>query len=140
MSTVHGTAVARAGRGVLILGASGAGKSALALELMAMGGDLVADDAVLLQKSGAKVVMLCPASISGRIEARGVGILSVKPIAQAGLAFIVDLDKTDPSRLPKPRFQTLLGVEHRLICGKGQPGLGAVIWCLLGGGRLLLTE
>lgn len=140
MSMVHGTAVARAGRGVLILGASGAGKSALALELMAMGGDLVADDAVLLQKSGAKVVMRCPASISGRIEARGVGLLSVKPIAQTGLAFIVDLDKTDPSRLPKPRFQTLLGVEHRLICGKAQPGLGAVIWCLLGGGRLLLTE
>ncbi len=140
MSTVHGTAVARGGRGVLIIGASGAGKSALALELMALGADLVADDAVLLHKSGAALMMRCPASIAGRIEARGVGLISVMPIAQAGLAFIVDLDKKETSRLPAPRFQRLLGVDCRLICGKAQPGLGAVIWCLLGGGRLLLTE
>ena len=140
MSAIHGTAVARGGRGVLILGASGAGKSALALELMALGADLVADDAVLLQKSGAGVCMRAPESIAGCIEARGVGLITVKPIVSAGLAFIVDLDKTEVSRLPRPHFRHILNVKIRLIHGKGQVGLGPVMWCLLGGGRLVPTE
>lgn len=140
MSSVHGTAVARAGQGVLILGKSGSGKSTLALKLMSLGADLLADDTVQLIKNEAGVVMRCPAPISGQIEARGIGLLYVKPIAQAGLAFIVDLDKHETSRLPVPRFQNLLGVEHRVIYGKAQPGLAAVVWCILGDGRLLLTE
>ena len=46
--TVHGTTVARAGRAVLILGASGTGKSALALQMIALGARLVADDLSLI--------------------------------------------------------------------------------------------
>jgi len=40
----HATTVAVAGRGLMIEGPSGSGKSALALELMAFGAELVADD------------------------------------------------------------------------------------------------
>ena len=41
---LNASCVAWQGRGALILGRSGAGKSALALQLMALGADLVSDD------------------------------------------------------------------------------------------------
>ncbi|MEM9638850.1 MAG: hypothetical protein AAGA94_14475, partial [Pseudomonadota bacterium] len=41
---LHASCVACQGRAVLILGRSGQGKSGLALQLMAYGADLVADD------------------------------------------------------------------------------------------------
>ena len=45
---LHATAVAVAGRGLLIRGASGSGKSGLALEMMARGAQLVSDDRVIV--------------------------------------------------------------------------------------------
>ena len=45
---LHATCIAWQGRGVLIRGPSGSGKSALALGLMAHGAVLVADDRVKL--------------------------------------------------------------------------------------------
>ncbi len=54
--TVHATAVALAGRCVLLLGPSGAGKSDLALRLLDRGWRLVADDRVVLTvENGAAV-------------------------------------------------------------------------------------
>jgi len=43
-TTIHATTVAVNGRGVMIRGASGSGKSALALQMIAMGAELVSDD------------------------------------------------------------------------------------------------
>ena len=40
-STIHATTVAIDGRGVMIRGGSGQGKSALALQMIAMGAELV---------------------------------------------------------------------------------------------------
>ena len=66
--------LAVAGRGLLILGPSGAGKSALALQIMALGGQLVADDRVELTRQGDEVIARCPAPLRGLIEARGLGL------------------------------------------------------------------
>ncbi|RMD94668.1 MAG: hypothetical protein D6811_02350, partial [Alphaproteobacteria bacterium] len=92
---LHASAVGLEGRGVLILGASGAGKSSLALELMARGAALVADDRVWLTRRGTAVILTPPAAIAGRIEARGVGLLGAawRP---AELAVAVDLDRPEP--------------------------------------------
>lgn len=139
MSALHGAAVARNGRGALILGASGAGKSGLALQLMALGADLVADDGVVLQSADKGVMLSCPAAISGMIEARGVGLLSVPTVGVAKLAIVVDLDKAASSRLPVPEVMALCGVDFPLICGKGVANLAAVVWCILGGGQILPT-
>ena len=49
---LHATTVALAGQGVLILGPSGSGKSGLALQLMAMGAELVADDRTIVTARG----------------------------------------------------------------------------------------
>jgi len=136
----HGTAVSRNGRAVLILGKSGAGKSRLAIQLLAYGAELVADDAVALNPSSEGIILTCPDSIKNMIEARGVGLLTVKTVENAGLAFVVDLDKTADVRLPKPQSVSFYETEIPLICGKNNPDLGAVIWCLLGGGQILPIE
>ena len=67
--TVHASCVACDGAGVLILGASGAGKSGLALNLMALGAALVADDRVVLSREGDVVLAACPLPLRGLIEA-----------------------------------------------------------------------
>jgi len=71
----HATVVAWAGSGVMIIGKPGSGKTSLALHLMALGCDLVADDRTELYKQGDQLVARCPLAIQGQIEARGFGIL-----------------------------------------------------------------
>ena len=136
MSRLHASAVSRQGKAVLLIGAAGTGKSTLALELMALGADLLADDAVDLRREGSQITLSCPSSIKGKIEARKVGLLSVPSVDHARLAFIVNLDKTSAGRLAPPEAQMILGVKIPLIRGKGVSGLTAIIWCLLGDGQL----
>ena len=140
MSAIHSTAIARKGRAALLLGSAGAGKSSLALQLLALGADLVADDAVALNLSGGRVMLSSAPSIKGMIEARGVGLLKVNTVDHAALAIVVDLDKTASARLPEPEVHSVLGLKFPLLCGKGNPHLGAVIWCLLGGGQVLPVD
>jgi len=137
LTAEHASAVSRDGRAVLILGASGAGKSRLALQLLAFGADFLADDAVMISATAEGVMLSCPNNIKGMIEARGVGLLTVTAIEKAKLAFVVDLDKTADTRLPDPQYATYFGAEFPLIRGKDNPDLGAVVWCLLGGGQIL---
>ncbi len=73
----HGVLVEVDGTGVLIAGPSGAGKSACALELIARGHRLVADDAVELERDGERVVGRAARAVGPYLEIRGLGILSV---------------------------------------------------------------
>jgi len=107
---VHATTVARQGRAVLIRGASGSGKSALGLELMALGAGLVADDRTELSRDGGRVVARCPPAIRGLIEARGVGILRAGAVESAVVELIADLDAIETERLPTWQGEELLGV------------------------------
>ncbi|MBL1436199.1 MAG: serine kinase [Rhodobacteraceae bacterium] len=140
MTTQHGTAVSRNGRAVLILGRPGAGKSRLAFQLLAYGAELVADDAVELTPNHKGIMLSCPSEIKGMIEARGVGLLTVDAIEKAALAFVVDLDKTADARLPQPKDVLLHGMKFPLVFGKGNPDLGAIVWCLLGEGQILPVD
>ncbi len=99
--------------GALILGPSGAGKSSLALS--AIEGcpfrrtALVADDAVLIAVVGARVIARAPAAISGRIEIRGFGPVSVRTVPAAELMVAFDL-AGEAARLPRPReFEVMAG-------------------------------
>jgi HPr kinase/phosphorylase len=93
---LHASCVAYDGRAVLILGKSGAGKSSLALQLLGLGCDLVADDQTLIDPD---LTARCPDAIAGKIEARGVGILAA-PHVTATIALVVDLDTEETERLP----------------------------------------
>lgn len=89
--------------GLLILGASGAGKSGLALEMMARGAVLVADDRTVLRREAGGLVADAPDSLRGLIEARGVGILRARAHGPVTLALAVDLARAEPERLPPDR-------------------------------------
>lgn len=104
---VHASCVAIGGRGVLISGASGRGKSDLALRLIDRGARLVSDDYSELRSEGGQLLASAPATIAGRIEMRGVGILELDAIPEAPVCLYVDLDGA-PERLPEPRTMTLL--------------------------------
>ena len=65
--------------GVLLTGASGLGKSELALELISRGHSLVADDAVELHRTAPEVLEgRCPPMLRDFLEVRGVGVLNIR--------------------------------------------------------------
>jgi serine kinase of HPr protein (carbohydrate metabolism regulator) len=106
---VHASCVAIAGRGVLLAGASGRGKSDLAVRLIDRGARLVSDDYTLVRAVGDRLVGTAPATIAGRIEIRGVGLVEMPCLADVAIALYVDLD-TAPERLPEPRAVALAGI------------------------------
>jgi len=115
--TLHATTIAFDGRAILLTGASGSGKSALALQLMAIGAGLVADDQTILTLQGAQIIATCPPAIAGMIEARGVGLLNTPPLPQAIVALVIDLDRVETERLPDHRTITILGQPLSLVLG-----------------------
>jgi HPr kinase/phosphorylase len=136
--TVHGTAVRLGGRGVLILGASGSGKSRLALRLIARGGDLIADDRVVIARGRRSLYAAAPAALAGLVEARSVGILRMRRRARsARLDLVVDLDAAADARLPQRRKIALLGRELELIRGRSVPDLDVIITVLMQKGAAL---
>jgi HPr kinase/phosphorylase len=109
--TIHATAVALAGQGVLICGRSGSGKSALALQLMALGARLVADDQTFITTVDGELVGSAPPTIRGLIEARGIGVLNAQPLARTVLKLVVDMDHTETERLPPLRHYRLAEMD-----------------------------
>jgi serine kinase of HPr protein (carbohydrate metabolism regulator) len=116
MIRVHGTCIALDGDGVLLRGPPGSGKSDLALRLIDGGAMLVADDQTELRRVGEAVVASPPSAIAGRIELRGIGILSCPSIAEVRLRLVVDLVAPDAiERLPERRTQPYLGCALPLL-------------------------
>lgn len=136
MMQIHATTITMESRGLLILGPSGSGKSSLALDLMAVGAMLVADDRTDLRREGDRIVASCPPPLLGRIEARGIGILSAIPSETAVLAQVVDLGAGNGDRLPQWSSYDLLGVDIPLVSASYHPHLYAALRQLLLGGRV----
>lgn len=100
--TVHASAVAIEGRAVLIGGRSGHGKSDLAMRLIDRGAVLISDDYTFLRRVEGKAIASAPATIIGKIELRGVGLIEeMENVQEVPVALYVDLDKA-PERLPEP--------------------------------------
>ena len=108
--TIHAGCVAIGGRGVLIAGGSGRGKSDLALRLIDRGARLVSDDYTMVRAAGGRLFASAPARISGRIEVRGIGIAELAAVSEAPLCLIAALDAV-PERLPQVSSRRLLGIE-----------------------------
>lgn len=109
---LHASCVALGGRGVLLRGRPGSGKSDLALRLIDGGGSLVADDQVVIERRGQKLIARAPAVLQGMIEVRGVGILRLDA-TDAVLDLVVDLAGAALERLPEPAICRLLEVPLR---------------------------
>lgn len=109
-SILHATTVAIAGRAALIIGPSGAGKSALGLQLMGLGAQLIADDRTEVHRMAHQVIASVPATIAGKIEARGVGILNVSAAGPTPIGLVIDLSRHETRRLPQAHTHDVLGV------------------------------
>lgn len=133
---MHANCVAVNGHGVLIIGASGTGKSALALQLIAYGAELIADDQTQITPQDQQLIASCPPGLSGMIEARGIGLLHSRPRATAAISLVVDLDLQEPDRLPPLRTKSLLGITLPLVLGAQSNHFAASVLCYLKGTRL----
>ncbi|MEL7257371.1 MAG: serine kinase [Pseudomonadota bacterium] len=133
---LHATTIAADDRAVLIRGASGSGKSGLALQLMAYGADLVADDRTQVWVQDGHVMADVPETILGQIEARGVGVLKAPPTGPRQVKLVVDLDLTETERLPALRETHLLDIALPLIGKSGFAHFPAAILLYLRHGRL----
>jgi serine kinase of HPr protein (carbohydrate metabolism regulator) len=107
--SVHASAVLVGNRAVLIRGASGAGKSRLALDLILAGragqiaaAVLVGDDRVHLTARQGKLVVRPARELAGLIEIRGLGIRRCDFVDEAIVGLVVDLAAADGERLPPP--------------------------------------
>ncbi|MYE00047.1 MAG: serine/threonine protein kinase [Alphaproteobacteria bacterium] len=110
---VHASCIAFEGKGALLRGPPGAGKSDLALRAIEAGARLVADDLVALALSGDRVWASPLPQADGRLEVRGVGIVRLPALDGAELVLLADL--TPPERLPEPGFEFVLGRPVRRI-------------------------
>lgn len=118
--TLHATTVAVDGRAVVIEGASGTGKSDLALRLIDRGAKLVSDDRSLLVRTRGGLVARAPERMAGRIEVRGVGIATVPYVAEAPVHLLVHLS-AEPPRLPERQQRTIAGMEVRMLALDPRP-------------------
>ena len=113
---LHTTAIAIDGRAVLLRGASGSGKSDLALRLIDAGARLVADDQSELFRRGDTLIVRAPATIAGLLEVRGIGIVRLDALAEAPVALIAELVPAENlERLPARQSETILGLALPLI-------------------------
>ena len=113
--TLHASTVAIDGRAVLITGPSGSGKSDLALRLLDRGFALVSDDQTIVRKSGTRLTASAPPTIRGKLEIRGIGIVTMDQVDDQPVALIVELT-SDIRRLPDDsRERPIMGVPVPLI-------------------------
>lgn len=112
MITIHATTVSLDGRGVILRGPSGSGKSDLAARLINEGALLVADDQTVLFIEGSRLMAQPPAEIAGKMEVRGVGIVKMGPPSIGPVFLLIDLaDPTDVPRIADFSTVDLIGQQ-----------------------------
>jgi HPr kinase/phosphorylase len=140
--TLHGVFIEILRLGVLLSGASGVGKSELALELLNRGHRLIADDApeFYCAESG-EVRGRCPEALRDFLEVRGLGVIDVRAVfgaavmvPEASLQLILHLESMDADRLaavdrlrPTRDAVPVLGVEVPRITLPVAPGRNLAI-------------
>ena len=114
---LHATCVAVAGRAVLLVGASGSGKSDVALRMIEIGGVLVSDDQTEIGLENGVLTARPPKAIEGIIEARHVGLLRVHFMPSAAVALYVELvpEGTPLERMPGSATHSLLDMPVRCL-------------------------
>ncbi len=107
---LHATAVIVGEYGVLIRGASGAGKSRVALALIAEaeghGGfaRLIGDDRIELAVANGRALVRPHAAIAGMIEERGVGLLALPHEPVGMLSGVIDIVETSAITAIESRY------------------------------------
>lgn len=112
---LHATSVAIGDRAVLLCGASGTGKSDLALRLIDRGAMLISDDYTRLVEVEGRLFARAPDRIAGMMEVRGVGLIEIPHADDIPVALAVELVET-VERMPlEPMVQMIAGVNIPLV-------------------------
>ncbi|MEO8707361.1 MAG: HPr(Ser) kinase/phosphatase [Kofleriaceae bacterium] len=90
---VHGVLIDVIGIGVLVVGKSGIGKSETALDLVVRGHRLVADDVIVIRRTGNQVFGRSAGLLGHHMEIRGIGIINVKDLF--GIAAVRETKKIE---------------------------------------------
>ncbi|MFM5908743.1 MAG: HPr kinase/phosphorylase [Novosphingobium sp.] len=108
---VQMTAVAIAGRGMLIDGAPGIGKSSLALALVDRGAALVGDDGLALDLRGGALFASPAPATAGMIEVRNVGIVRLPHAAAVPACLVILLDPDAPRFIDAAERRSIGGAD-----------------------------
>lgn len=124
---IHAGAFVVGERGILVRGASGAGKSSFADAVIFSAREkgvfaaLVGDDRISLEGRSGRIILRPHPAVEGFIERCGLGIMPINSISAARLSGVVDLTINQLERLPNPDQQSahLLGLAFpRLVLTK----------------------
>ena len=137
--SLHGVLIDVNGVGVLIIGASGIGKSECALDLVERGHRLVADDVVEIRRRGEDLVGQASDLIRHLIEVRGLGVLNIAELYGVAstrdhkrIELVVELEPWSPQaaydRLGiEERNTIILGLEVRSLLLPVSPGRNVAV-------------
>lgn len=122
--SIHGGLLSIYGKGVLIRGESGMGKSEIALELIKRGHLLVADDRVDCYRIHNKIIGKAPDLLREMLEIRGIGVINVSRmfgvnsvLTKAEINFQVNLEfwKVDQDYdrvgIEEKKHENILGID-----------------------------
>jgi HPr kinase/phosphorylase len=144
--TIPGVFVEVLGEGVLLTGASGVGKSELALELISRGARLIVDDAPEFQLASATSVEgTCPEGLGDFLAHRDLGILNIRALFGSGaiksrgrLELVVEL-RRPPANGPVDEGPCLeLGYGSRDVLGVAVPSVR--LWTRIGRSLAVIVE
>lgn len=110
MNALHQlTCVAIGGRGLLIDGPPGSGKSSLALALIDRGALLVGDDGVSLSSIDGRIFASPAPQTAGLIEVRNVGLVTLPYAEGIPVSLLLRLDPEAPRFVEEAETADLLG-------------------------------
>lgn len=121
---IHGGLLSIYGKGVLITGESGMGKSEIALELIKRGHLLVADDRVDCYRIHNKIIGKAPELLREMLEIRGIGVINVSRmfgvssvLPKTEINFEVHLESWKPDQdydrvgIEEKKHENILGID-----------------------------
>ncbi|MCT2399387.1 HPr kinase/phosphorylase [Novosphingobium mangrovi (ex Huang et al. 2023)] len=107
--------IAIGGRGILIEGPSGSGKSSLALALIDRGGELVGDDSLQVSAEGGRLIARPHPRTRGLLEVRNLGLLPFPCREAVPVALAIALDPEAPRYIEEARIIEIEGIALPLV-------------------------
>ncbi len=108
---LQATCVSLKGRGLIILGPPGSGKTSLALALIDRGARLVGDDSLLVEPRDGQLWAMPHPRTHGLVEVRNLGLLPMPVLDGVAVALAIRLDEDAPRYAEGPEVLELQGIN-----------------------------
>lgn len=118
MDNIHASCVEFKGKGILLLGKSGSGKSDITLRLIEnLGANLVADDRTNITLKNNQIIASCPSNILGLLEVRGIGLVKFQSKPETKIDVVINLvdNFSQIERIPQKKYWEYQGVKIKSV-------------------------